>query len=114
MRHAVDVAELHDAIRQQPQRPLRVALRRLGAAQRHQARLELAVGLAQVAGTATLPPAECRLHALFDETLFDAIHLPRTDAQDLGNGLPARPVLVELALVAVEQNQRVDHLLRLM
>ena len=51
---------------------------------------------------------------VLDETLLDPIHLARTDAQDLGNDLPARPVLVELALVAVEQNQRVDHLLRLM
>ena len=114
MRHAVDVAELHDAVRQQPQRPLRMALGRLGAAQRHQARLERAVGFAQVAGTATLPTADCRLHTLLDKTLLDPIHLARTDAQDLGNGRPARPVLVELALVRVEQNQRVDHLLRLM
>ena len=29
-------------------------------------------------------------------------------------GLPARPLLVELALVRVEQNQRVEHLRRLM
>ena len=101
MRHTVDVAEFHDAVRQQPQRPLRVALGRLGAAQRHQARLELAVGLAHVAGTATLPATERRLHALLDETLLDPIHLARTDAQDLGNGLPARPVLVELALTTL-------------
>ena len=69
---------------------------------------------AHIVGTPTLPTAECCLHALLDETLLDPIHLARTDAQDLGNGLPARPVLVELALVRVEQNQRVDHLLRLM
>ena len=111
MRHTVDVAKLHDAVRQQPQRPLRVALRRLAATQRHQARFELTVDLAHVAGTATLSAAERRLHALLDETLLDPIHLARTDAQDLGNGLPARPVLVELAFVAVEQDQRVDHLL---
>ena len=67
--------ELHDAIRQQPQRPLRVALRRLGAAQRHQARLGNSPSALRTSSwnDATLPTADCRLHALLDETLLDAI-----------------------------------------
>ncbi len=77
-------------------------------------RLERAVGLANVVETPTLSAAESHLHALLDESLLDPVHLARTDAQDLGNGLPVHPVVVEFAFVAVEQNQCIDHLPRLM
>ena len=112
MRDAVDVAEFHDAVRQQPQRPLRVPLRRFATTEGDQVRLELPVGLALIARTPALPAAERRLHPLLHEASLHPIHLPRADPQNLGDHLATHPVHVELPFVAVEQDQRVDHLLR--
>ena len=89
-----------------------MALRRVAAAQRDQVRLELAVGLADIGGAPTLSTAQSCLHALLDEALLYPVHLARTDTKDLGDRFPPRRMLVEFALVTIEQDQRIDHLLR--
>ena len=62
---------------QQAQRPLRVPLGRIAAAERDEARLELAIRLAKVLRTTTLPVPERRLQTVLHEPLLHTVHSVR-------------------------------------
>ena len=75
-------------------------------------RLKIAVRLPFVDPLALAAP-EGRLQPVPDEAFLDPVDFAQTDSQDVRHILSARPTLVELPLVAVEQDQGVDHSLRL-
>ena len=113
MRNLPDERQLDCALGQPPQRPARMPARRRRAAQRDQLRFEVTIDLVFVFPLRLLS-AQRHLQAVLDKALLDAFKLALADLEHFGNFPLAAAPPGSLRLVAVEQNQRVENLLRRM
>ena len=110
MRDAVDVAELDDLVRQQPQRPPRKAFRRVTATQRHQMSFKVPVRFLRV-DAAPLRPVQAHLKTVNDEAPVHSIDLPHADLQHAGDLFIRRALRLKLARITPQQDQCVENFL---
>ena len=110
MGNRIHVLQLHHLVRQQPQRPTGVPFRRLGATERQQVRFKITVCLFHILALRLALPQR-RLQPLLYEAALNAIDLPETHRENIGELLPGPLLLLKRPLVTPQQDQRVEHLL---
>lgn len=113
MGNFLDVIEFDHLVGQQSQRPTLKAFGRFAATERHQVRLEIAVGFCFINAVARVP-IQRDLQALFDASFSDATDLLHAHLEHGGDLFIGRPTVLELSLVATQEDQRVEDFLRFM
>ena len=84
MRNTFHIAQLHDLVRQQPQRPLRSPLRRLAATQRNKMRLEIAICFTFV-DPLPFMAIKRNVETLLNKSSFNPLNLHGAHFQDIGD-----------------------------